>query len=58
MEFILYFGFYFGLPFLIIGTALFLFLMVALPKNRNKNLSFVMIGLGVNLFTVAQNWEI
>ncbi|MDH4424711.1 MULTISPECIES: hypothetical protein [Bacillus] len=55
MEFILYFGFYFGLPFLIIGTALFLFLMVALPKNRNKNLSFVMIGLGVNLFTVAQN---
>ena len=40
MEFIVdilfYFGFYFGSLFLIIGTALVLFIMAALPKIWSK----------------------
>ena len=36
MGIILYFAFYFGVLFLIIGTALVLFIMVALPKIWSK----------------------
>ena len=52
MGIILYFAFYFGVLFLIIGTALVLFIMAALPKIWSKNLSFVMIGLGINILTI------
>lgn len=48
MEYIFY-VFYYGVLFLILGTALFLFIMAGLPKIRNKNLSFVMVGLGINI---------
>lgn len=58
MEFILYFVFYFGLLFLIIGTALFLFIMAALPKIRNKNLSFIMVGLGINILAIPLSFFI
>ncbi|MES9700388.1 hypothetical protein ABWK42_24805 [Bacillus sp. JJ927] len=54
----IYFIFYFGLLFLIIGTALFLFIMAALPKIRNKNLSFVMIGLGINILAIPLSFFI
>ena len=52
MDFIMYYVFYFGLLFLIIGTALFLFIMAALPKIWNKNLSFILIGLGINILAI------
>ena len=52
MGIILYFAFYFGVLFLIIGTALVLFIMASLPKIWSKNLSFVMIGLGINILTI------
>ncbi|WP_141507184.1 hypothetical protein [Bacillus toyonensis] len=62
MEFIVdivfYFGFYFGLLFLIIGTALVLFIMAALPKIWSENLSFVMIGLGINILTIPLSFFI
>ncbi|QWH17392.1 hypothetical protein EXW62_09860 [Bacillus mycoides] len=58
MEFILYFAFYFGVLFLIIGTALFLFIMAALPKIWNKNLSFVMVGLGINILAIPLSYFI
>ncbi|HDR7851173.1 TPA: hypothetical protein QCY30_006029 [Bacillus toyonensis] len=58
MEFIMYFVFHFGLLFLIIGTALFLFIMAALPKIRKKNLSFIMIGLGINILVIPLSFFI
>ncbi len=58
MGIILYFSFYFGVLFLIIGTALVLFIMAALPKIWSKNLSFVMIGLGINILTIPLSYFI
>lgn len=58
MGIILYFAFYFGVLFLIIGTALVLFIMAALPKIWSKNLSFVMIGLGINILTIPLSYFI
>ncbi|MFF2883565.1 hypothetical protein [Bacillus toyonensis] len=48
IDVILYFVFYFGALFLILGTALVLFIASALPVIRKKNLSFIMISLGLN----------
>lgn len=42
---------FYGTLFLIFGTAIFIFLMADSPKIKAKNLSFIMVGLGVNLFT-------
>lgn len=42
---------FYGTLFLIIGTAIFVFLKADSPKIKAKNLSFIMVGLGVNLFT-------
>ncbi|EMA6343957.1 hypothetical protein ACH0R4_RS10050 [Bacillus cytotoxicus] len=58
MGVILYFVFYYGLLFLIIGTALFLFIMAALPKIWNKNLSFIIIGLGINILAIPLSFFI
>ncbi len=58
VDIVFYFGFYFGLLFLIIGTALALFIMAALPKIWSKNLSFVMIGLGINILTIPLSFFI
>lgn len=44
-----YMMFYYGILFLILGIAVFLFIMAGSRKIRNKNLSFVLIGLGVNI---------
>ncbi|MEC2394184.1 hypothetical protein P9X05_23160, partial [Bacillus toyonensis] len=44
-----YMMFYYGILFLILGIAIFLFIMAGSRKIRNKNLSFVMIGLGINI---------
>lgn len=52
MGFIVDIVFYFGLLFLIIGTALVLFIMAALPKIWSKHLSFVMIGLEISILTI------
>ena len=41
-----YMMFYYGILFLILGIAVFLFIMAGARKIRNKNLSFVLIGLG------------
>ncbi|AJH57529.1 hypothetical protein DJ43_2651 [Bacillus anthracis] len=46
-----YMMFYYGILFLILGIAVFLFIMAGSRKIRNKNLSFVMIGLGINILT-------
>lgn len=46
-----YMMFYYGILFLILGIAIFLFIMAGSRKIRNKNLSFVMIGLGINILT-------
>lgn len=40
---------FYGKLFLIIGTAIFMFIMAGARKIRSKNLSFVMIGLGINI---------
>lgn len=40
---------YYGILFLILGIAVFLFIMAGSRKIRNKNLSFVLIGLGINI---------
>ncbi|MFB6649178.1 hypothetical protein [Bacillus toyonensis] len=58
VDIVFYFGFYFGLLFLIIGTTLALFIMAALPKIWSKNLSFVMIGLGINILTIPLSFFI
>ncbi|MDD1371232.1 hypothetical protein PTB13_27145, partial [Bacillus sp. MHSD17] len=44
-----YMMFYYGILFLILGIAVLLFIMAGSRKIRNKNLSFVLIGLGVNI---------
>lgn len=44
-----YMMFYYGILFLILGIAVFLFIMAGSRKIRNKNLSFVLIGLGINI---------
>ena len=44
-----YMMFYYGILFLILGIAVFLFIMAGARKIRNKNLSFVLIGLGINI---------
>ncbi|KFM95055.1 putative membrane protein [Bacillus clarus] len=41
--------FYYGVLFLIIGTAIFMFIKAGSRKIRDKNLSFVMVGLGINI---------
>ncbi len=43
-----YMMFYYGILFLILGIAVFLFIMAGSRKIRDKKLSFVMIGLGIN----------
>ena len=58
VDVVFYFVFYFGLLFLIIGTALVLFIVAALPKIWSKNLSFVMIGLGINILTIPLSFFI
>ncbi|TPV39569.1 hypothetical protein [Bacillus dicomae] len=40
---------FYGTLFLIIGTAIFIFSKVESPKIKEKNLPFVMIGLGINV---------
>ncbi|MFE6139508.1 hypothetical protein [Bacillus sp. NPDC057893] len=40
---------YYGTIFLIIGTAIFVMIKANSPKIKAKNLSFVMIGLGINI---------
>ncbi len=40
---------YYRTLFLILGIAVFLFLMAGSRKIRNKNLSFVLIALGINI---------
>ena len=49
---ILYFVFLFGALFLILGTALVLLIVVALPVIWKKNLSFLMISLGINILVI------
>ncbi|PWN15987.1 hypothetical protein CU072_08965 [Bacillus thuringiensis] len=45
-------GIYYVIPLLLInGTALFLFLLSVSPKIKAKNLSSIMICLGINLIT-------
>ncbi|PHA02551.1 hypothetical protein COE51_02875 [Bacillus pseudomycoides] len=38
--------------FLIIGTAIFVIIKADSPKIKAKNLSFIMVSLGVNLLTI------
>ncbi|MBC6971233.1 hypothetical protein H9I32_02005 [Bacillus sp. Xin] len=45
----LYMVFYYGILFLILGIAIFMFIMAGSRKIRDKNLSFVMVGLGINI---------
>ncbi|QWG92863.1 hypothetical protein [Bacillus mycoides] len=40
---------FYGTIFLIIGTAIFVMIKADSPKIKAKNLSFVMIGLGINI---------
>ncbi len=47
MNAILYFVFLFGALFLILGTALVLLIVAALPVIWKENLSFLMISLGI-----------
>ena len=49
---ILYFVFLFGALFLILGTALVLLIAAALPVIWKKNLSFLMISLGINILVI------
>ena len=42
---------YNGLPLVIIAIAIALFLAAGKPKIKSKKLSFVMIGLGLNVIT-------
>ncbi|MES5929867.1 hypothetical protein QCI77_28455 [Bacillus cereus group sp. MG9] len=58
MKFILHFVFYFGALFLILGSALVLFIVAALPVIRNKNLSFIMISLGINILAIPVSFFI
>ncbi|WP_429716982.1 hypothetical protein [Bacillus rhizoplanae] len=40
---------FYGILFLIFGTAIFVIIKADSPKIKAKNLSFVMIGLGINI---------
>lgn len=40
---------FYGMLFLIIGTAIFVFSKVESPKIKEKNLRFVMMGIGINI---------
>ncbi|WJX07698.1 hypothetical protein [Bacillus cereus] len=55
---ILYFVFLFGALFLILGTALVLLIAAALPVIWKKNLSFLMISLGINIFVIPLSFFI
>ncbi|MGX5748382.1 hypothetical protein [Bacillus toyonensis] len=58
IDVILYFVFYFGALFLILGTALVLFIASALSVIRKKNLSFLMISLGINILVIPLSFFI
>ncbi|MGR6004254.1 hypothetical protein ACT7C0_24360 [Bacillus cereus] len=55
---ILYFVFLFGALFLILGTALVLLISSALPVIWKKNLSFLMISLGINILVIPLSFFI
>ncbi|WP_140420938.1 hypothetical protein [Bacillus cereus] len=55
---ILYFVFFWGALFLILGTALVLFITAALPVIWKKNLSFLMISLGINILVIPLSFFI
>ncbi|HDR4482047.1 hypothetical protein ACQKIW_11300 [Bacillus thuringiensis] len=55
---ILYFVFFFGALFLILGTALVLFIVAALPITWKENLSFLMISLGINILVIPLSFFI
>ncbi|WP_140159186.1 hypothetical protein [Bacillus thuringiensis] len=55
---ILYFLFLFGALFLILGTALVLLIAAALPVIWKKNLSFLMISLGINILVIPLSFFI
>ncbi|MGG2015451.1 hypothetical protein [Bacillus sp. S10(2024)] len=52
MEYIVFYG----IPFLIIGTAIFLFITAIAQKTQkiwdDLNLLFVMVGLGINILAI------
>ncbi|HDX9590840.1 TPA: hypothetical protein ROX98_003901 [Bacillus pseudomycoides] len=50
MDYIKFYGILF--LFLIFGTGIFLIIKANSPKIREKNLSFVMIGLGINILAI------
>ncbi|WP_020062924.1 hypothetical protein [Bacillus sp. 123MFChir2] len=43
---------FYGILFLIFGTGIFLIIKADSPKIRKKNLSFVMVGLGINILAI------
>ncbi|MBS9803398.1 hypothetical protein [Bacillus toyonensis] len=49
---ILYIVFLFGAPYLILGTALVLFIVAALPVIWKNNLSFLFVSLGINILVI------
>ena len=55
---ILYFVFLFGALFLILGTALVLLIVAVLPVIWKKNLSFLMISLGINILVIPLSFFI
>lgn len=55
---ILYFVFLFGALFLILGTVLVLLIVAALPVIWKKNLSFLMISLGINILVIPLSFFI
>ena len=55
---ILYFVFLFGALFLILGTALVLLIAATLPVIWKKNLSFLMISLGINILVIPLSFFI
>ncbi|EJR35725.1 MULTISPECIES: hypothetical protein [Bacillus cereus group] len=55
---ILYFVFLFGALFLILGTALVLLIAAAVPVIWKKNLSFLMISLGINILVIPLSFFI
>ncbi|MEI4617852.1 hypothetical protein [Bacillus cereus] len=55
---ILYFVFLFGALFLILSTALVLLIAAALPVIWKKNLSFLMISLGINILVIPLSFFI
>lgn len=55
---ILYFVFLFGALFLILGTALVLLIVAALPVIWKENLSFLMISLGINILVIPLSFFI